>query len=92
MADNKGFLEVFMVEPCDIDWLAFRLWLEGRNIDSACKAREENEPEISKMFSDYQSLLRSETEHYFRMFKTLETFLHSPPSLFSQVRKHVLFT
>lgn len=77
-------LEVFIAEPCDIDWLSFNLWLKGLNLDEACRLREEREPEITKMFSDYRTLLRLETEHYFRMFKTLETFLHAPPSLFSQ--------
>ena len=83
-------LEVFIAEPCDIDWLSFNLWLKGLNLDEACRLREEREPEITKMFSDYRTLLRLETEHYFRMFKTLETFLHAPPSLFSQVSETVL--
>ena len=80
-------LEVFVVEPCEVDWFAFSLWLGGCSEEEATTKRAEREPESSKDFPDYDTLLRSETRNSYRMFRALEVHLQSPPSLFAQVRE-----
>ena len=80
-------LEVFVVEPCEVDWFAFSLWLEGCSEEEATEKRSNKEPEYIKDFPDYDTLLRSETRNYYRVFRALEVYLHSPPSLFAQVRE-----
>lgn len=73
------------MEPCEVDWFTFSLWLEGCSEEEATEKRAEKEPESSKDFPDYDTLLRSETMNYYCMFRALEVHLHSPPSLFAQV-------
>lgn len=78
-------LEVFVLEPCEVDWFAFSLWLEGCSEEAANEKRLERELETIRDFADYDALLRSETRNHYRMFRALEPHLHNPPSLFAQV-------
>lgn len=83
-------LEVFVLEPYEVDWFAFSLWLEGCSEEVATekrREREERELENFRDFPDYDALLRSETKNDYRVFRALEVHLHNPPSLFAQVRE-----
>ena len=83
-------LEVFVLEPYEVDWFAFSLWLEGCSEEVATekrREREERELENFRDFPDYDVLLRSETKHDYRVFRALEVHLHNPPSLFAQVKQ-----
>ena len=76
-------LEVFVSEPADVDMGVFSLWLSGCDAEKAVVQRMAKEPAISKEFHDFQSLLLSETQDQFRMFRHLEPYLQSPPTLFN---------
>lgn len=83
-------LEVFVLEPYEVDWFAFSLWLQGCSEEVATeKRREREERELANFrdFPDYDALLRSETKNDYRVFRALEVHLHNPPSLFAQVRE-----
>ena len=77
-------MDVFLCEPLEIDPQVFSLWLSGYNIDEAYRRRMDTEPEVSRQFPDFQSLLRSETRDQFRIFLILEPYLQSPPTFLTQ--------
>jgi hypothetical protein len=77
-------MDVFLCEPLEIDPLVFSLWLRGCNIDEAFRQRIDSEPEVTRQFQDFQSLLRSETRDQFRIFLILEPYLQSPPTFLTQ--------
>ena len=72
-----------MSEPADVDMGVFSLWLSGCDAEKAVVQRMSKEPAISKEFHDFQSLLLSETQDQFRMFRHLEPYLQSPQTLFN---------
>ena len=74
-------LEVFVSEPADVDMGVFSLWLSGCDAEKAVVQRMAKEPAISKEFHDFQSLLLSETQDQFRLFRHLEPYLQSPQTL-----------
>lgn len=83
MALTQG-MDVFLCEPLEIQPLVFSLWLSGCNIDEAFKRRIDSEPDVTRQFQEFQSLLRSETRDQFRIFLILEPYLQSPPTFLTQ--------
>ena len=77
-------MEVFLCEPLEIDPLVFSLWLSGYDIEEAVKRRLDKEPEVTRQFPDFLSLLKSETRDQFRIFLILEPYLQSPPTFLTQ--------
>lgn len=77
-------MDVFLCEPLEIDPPVFSLWLSGCNIDEATRRRLDSEPEVTRQFQDFQSLLKSETRDQFRIFLILEPYLQSPPTFLTQ--------
>ena len=77
-------MEVFLCEPLEISPHVFSLWLSGYNIDEACRRRTDTEPEVTRQFQDFLSLLRSETKDQFRIFLILEPYLQSPSTFLTQ--------
>ena len=89
MAEDKSQpwpdLEVSITMPYEVDWKAFSLWMNGKSLDDATRVRLQAEPPSTKAFPHYEKLMFSETRNYFRLFKSLEVYLHSPPTLYTQV-------
>ena len=77
-------MEVFVCDPLDIIPQVFSLWLSGYSTEEAFKRRLLSEPEASKQFPDFPSLLRSETVDQFRIFLILDPYLQSPPTFLTQ--------
>ena len=73
-----------MCEPLEIDPLTFSLWLSGLSVEEATKKRAESETGVAREFSDFQSLLKSETKDHFRKFEILEPYLQYPPTFMAQ--------
>ena len=76
-------LDVFVCEPAGVDVEVFLLWLSGYDADKASGERMGKESGVAMEFHDFQSLLLGETQDQFRMFRHLEPYLQSPPTLFN---------
>ena len=80
----KPIINVVVTDPADVDLTAFSFWLRGFNLTGATKERLRHEPAVTKLFSDYPSLVLSETEEMYRVFNSVEPYLHSPPTFLNQ--------